>query len=98
VFDNGVEYPPLIVTSCPSLLAQLDEAEQSLVIDALHRVADAVLQIYAHYRFYCYTQSSIGDDPNYQGPAQTVLDSMPDYIADPTDPNFGKWRDWTGFT
>jgi hypothetical protein len=98
VFDNGVEYPPLIVQPCPSLLAQMPEQEGALVISALNRVADAALQIYAHYRFYCYTNSRIGEDPQYWSPGKTVLDSLPDYIVDPNDPNFGKWRDWTGFS
>jgi hypothetical protein len=98
VFDNDVEYPPLIVQPCHNLLALRSQEEQAIILGALHRVADAALQIYAHYRFYSYTNGQIGGNPDYFGPGKTVLDSMPDYISDPTDPNFGKWRDWTGFS
>jgi hypothetical protein len=97
VFDGSVEYPPLIVTPCPNLLAQNQQTSQ-IVTNALNRVAEAALQIYAHYRFNCYSRAVIAEDPNFMGFGQTVLDALPDYIADPTDPNFGKWRDWTGFS
>ena len=83
VYDDGHYFPALVVKPCPLL-------ETPQVSSALGRIADRALQIYAHYRFYCYTDGAVGSDPNYGGTPWRVPASMPDW-----DPDTLTWRDWT---
>ena len=83
VYDDGHYFPALVVKPCPLL-------ETAQVSSALGRIADRALQIYAHYRFYCYTDGAVGSDPNYGGTPWKVSASMPDW-----DPDTLTWRDWT---
>jgi hypothetical protein len=83
VSDDGVTwYPPLIVKPCPLLQLPLHTA-------ALNRIAEQALSTYAHYRFFAYTDGSIGAVPDYMGPKFTVPDARPDF-----DPTTGRWTDW----
>lgn len=80
--DGQTWYPPLIVKPCPSL-------QTSAVTNALGRIADAALEIYAHYRFYCYTNGLVGGILDYSGPGLSVPVAQPDFnLAE------GRWTDW----
>ena len=84
--DGGKTFfPALVVKPCPVL-------ESGPVREALESIADKVLQIYAHYRFYAYTDGSIGDNHSFGGPPNPLsLVSLP-----PWDPVANKWMDWSG--
>lgn len=81
-FDSADSRPALIVRPCRFL-------ETPEVTAALNRIADEVLKIHAHYRFYAYTNGAVAKDPTRTGPPDKVVDSMPD-----RDPLTGKWVDW----
>jgi hypothetical protein len=81
-FDGGKWRPALVVKPCPLL-------ETTEMMSALDRVAEEARKIHAHYRFYCYTNGAIGEDPNYLGPAAEVVDAEPDW-----DSATLKWQDW----
>jgi len=80
--DGQTWFPPLIVKPCPSLQLPAHTA-------ALNRIAQQALSTYAHYRFFAYSDGSIGGDPNSSGPNFTVPAAQPDY-----DPSTGRWADW----
>jgi hypothetical protein len=82
-FESAGGFPTLVVKPCPLL-------ETELVTAALHRVADEVMKIYAHYRFYAYTDGAVAQDPNRWSMGSKVIDAMPDW-----DPTTHKWTDWT---
>jgi hypothetical protein len=84
--DNGQSfYPALVVKPCPLL-------ESNAVRQALESIAGKAEEIYAHYRFYAYTDGSIGDfTSDFPGPPNpSSLASLP-----PLDPVTGKWKDWS---
>jgi hypothetical protein len=82
-FDNVDGFDALVVKPCPQL-------ESPLITEALNKIADAALQIYAHYRFYSYTDGAVAQDPNREGPATKVVAAMPAW-----DSAIGKWADWS---
>ncbi len=81
-FDKVGGFPTLVVGPCPAL-------HTPDVTAALNRIADEALKIYAHYRFYAFTDGAVAEDPNRTGPPGKVVDSMPDW-----DPVAQKWVDW----
>jgi hypothetical protein len=81
--DGKTWYPALVVKPCPLL-------ESADVNQALNRVADEALTLFAHYRFYCYTKGFIGDIPDFFGPAAAMTDALPK-----RDPSTQKWMDWS---
>jgi hypothetical protein len=81
-FETVDGFDTLIVKPCPLL-------ETSDVNAALNRVADEALKIYAHYRFYAFTDGAIAESLNRIGPPGKVVASMPD-----REPITGKWLDW----
>jgi hypothetical protein len=81
--DDGRFYPALVVKPCPML-----ETPQCRA--ALAAVADEALDIYAHYRFYCYTDGAVASDPNYQAKPWKVPAAKPDW-----NPDTLEWRDWS---
>lgn len=83
VFDDGQFYPALVVKPCPVL-------ETTQVRDVVNAVADEALAIYAHYRFYCYTDGSVASDPNYTATPWKVPAAKPEWNPDTQD-----WRDWS---
>ena len=83
VWDDGTWIPALVVKPCPLL-------ETPEVRAAIERIADEAMKIDAHYRFYCYSDGAIGNDPNYLGPATEVPAAQPDW-----DPASMKWVDWS---
>jgi hypothetical protein len=82
--DGKTWFPALVVKPCPLL-------ETADVNEALNRVADQALKLFAHYRFYCYSDGLIGGIPDFSGPPTEVSDSLPK-----RDPVTLKWMDWTG--
>jgi len=80
--DGRTWFPPLIVKPCPSLQAPVHTA-------ALNRIAQQALSTYAHYRFFAYSNGSIGGDSDFDGPNFTVPDAQPDF-----DFSTGRWSDW----
>lgn len=48
------------------------------------------MQLYSHYRFYCYTDGAIGDNLDRWGPPTELPDAQPDW-----DPVAMKYKDWT---
>ncbi|HEY7300405.1 MAG TPA: carboxypeptidase-like regulatory domain-containing protein [Xanthobacteraceae bacterium] len=76
-------FPALVVKPCPFL-------ETPAITEALGHVADAALNAYSHYRFYCYTNGEIGSDPGYSGPPRKLPSSQPDWDSERL-----KWKDWT---
>ena len=83
VFDAGQFFPALVVKPCPVL-------ETPEVRSAITAIADQALELYAHYRFYCYTDGAVGSDPNYTASPWKVPAAMPEWDPDTLD-----WRDWT---
>ena len=84
--DGGHWFPALVVKPCP----YLELVESDTLTPTLGRVADQAMKIYAHYRFYCYSQAIIGNDiPDFYGPPTELPDAQPDW-----DPNTLKWKDW----
>jgi hypothetical protein len=83
VVDGGTTYPALVVKPCPRLETQRIDA-------ALRRVADRALKLYAHYRFYCYTDGSVGGFTNYLSPRIDIPAALPDW-----DPDTMTWADWS---
>ena len=83
VFDGDRYFPPLLVQPCPTRVTPE-------VIAALDRIAERALDLYAHYRFYCYTNATIGAFPDYSTLPSEVPDSRPDW-----DPDTMEWRDWS---
>ena len=82
--DGQTWYPPLVVKPCPLL-------QTPAVTQALQRVATAALSLYAHYRFYAYTNGSIGDDQDFAGPPVKLPIATPAW-----DGVNNKWTDWSG--
>lgn len=82
--DGQTWYPPLVVQLCSTL-------QTPTITQALARVAYEALKIYAHYRFYTYTDGSIGEDAEYAGPPVKLPVAMPAW-----DPGTDKWSDWSG--
>lgn len=83
VSDDGVtEFPALVVKPCPLL-------QTPAVARALARVADEAMKIYAHYRFYCYTNGIIGDVSGYESRLTDMPKAQPEWDS----ANF-KWMDW----
>lgn len=82
-FDEADGFPALIVKPCPALMT-------GPLQDALGRVADETLKIFAHYRFYSYSDGAVAEDPDRSGPATKMLAPIP-----ARDPATGKWADWT---
>jgi hypothetical protein len=80
--DGQTWYPPLIVKPCPGL-------QTPDVTDAMNRIADSALSIYAHYRFYAYTNGLIGGITDYSGPDLQVPNAQPDFNL-----ATGRWSDW----
>jgi hypothetical protein len=80
--DGQTWYPPLIVKPCPSM--QTPE-----ITDVMNRVAEQALAIYAHYRFYAYTNGMIGGLLDYSGPDLKVPHAQPDFNL-----ATGRWTDW----
>lgn len=66
---------PVVVTCCP---------ERPEVRDALHRIADAALDLRGHYRFFSYSKADIALDPSFAGPRRAELSE-----PDPTSPCAG---------
>lgn len=83
VFDDGTWYPALVVKPCPLL-------ETPALRTILGRVADEAMKLYGHYRFYCYSNSALGEYATYWGLPTDVPDAQPDW-----DPVGMKWRDWS---
>jgi hypothetical protein len=83
VIDNDVAFDALIVKPCPHL-------ETPLLTQVLNRVADATLNIHAHYRFYSYTDGAAAENVDRQGPPTKVVSPMPEW-----DATTGKWLDWS---
>ncbi len=82
--DGQTWFPALVVKPCPIL-------ENDYVKSALEHVADMAMQMYTHYRFYCYTNAVVGEVLDYQGPIQQMLNAQPE--SDTINP--GKWIDWS---
>ena len=80
--DGQTWYPPLIVKPCPSL-------QTPDVTDSMNKIAASALSIYAHYRFYAYTNGLIGGITDYSGPDLQVPDAQPDFNL-----ATGRWTDW----
>lgn len=80
--DGQTWFPPLIVKPCPRLQTPVHTA-------ALNQVALQALSIYAHYRFFAYSNGSIGEITDFDGPVFTVPDAQPDF-----DFSTGRWNDW----
>ena len=80
--DGQTWYPPLIVKPCPSL-ATPD------VMKAMQSIAEAALAIYAHYRFYCYSNGLVGGILEYSGPLLPVPEAQPTFNL-----TTGRWTDW----
>jgi hypothetical protein len=84
VSEDGVNwFPALVVKPCPVL-------ETPAVTAALNRVADEAVKIYAHYRFYCYTQAIVADDPDYWRTPTEMPVALPGWDATAL-----KWNDWS---
>jgi len=81
--DGETWFPPLIVKPCPSLQQPVHSA-------ALNRIAQHALSTYAHYRFFAYSNGSIGGNSDFTGPDFTVPDAQPAF-----DLSTGRWVDWT---
>jgi hypothetical protein len=80
--DGQTWYYPLIVKPCP-LLQTAD------VTKAMSRIAQSALGLYAHYRFYCYTNGAIGALTEYLAPGAQVPVAQPDFNT-----ATGQWNDW----
>jgi hypothetical protein len=76
-------FPALVVKPCPAL-------ETADVRRSLDLVADKVMDIYGHYRFYVYTHASVASDPEYQSLPTQMIDAHVGWDADKN-----KWRDWS---
>jgi hypothetical protein len=80
--DGQTWYPPLIVKPCPKL-------QTPAISDAMDAIVAAALSIYAHYRFFAYTNGLIGGLSDYSGPDLKVPNAMPDFNV-----ATGRWSDW----
>jgi hypothetical protein len=82
---DGQRRPALVVSCCSNY-----ESQYPVLRTILRMVADEVLAMRGHYRFYAYTDGSIALDPAFNGPPMPLFDSKGNHrenvVPHPTDP------------